>query len=427
MVVRVRPHAGATGRRTASRPDQRRGRYCRSRALLTGLTPGVRWHYRLVAQSSAGTTAGADASFATPPRPLDPSGRPVRCTIVGTQAADVLRGTSRRDVICGLGGNDVILGGKGNDVIYGGPGADTLNGGRGNDTLRGGPGNDTFQAREGRRDLVEGGRGNDLAVRRPEARPPRLGRAPPLGLSNRRSRPAEGSDAHRVAAPLRSPHGDRRRRPPNRPGGDRGVRSLPGPADLQADRQRIPDQRAPPPGSSDDGHPLLFVKQKKLKIKEDIRFRLGPRPRAASVHDQVAHRVRVPRPPRRPRPRRERDRDAREGLHVGRCCAATGGCRTPRATELFEAHEASWPDRAAAALRRPRAGPGSRRCSGCRSTSCWFARVSRWATYRRVLGKLRDRYEARARAGARGRRSPADPRLRRRARRAAGSLASGGH
>ena len=112
------------GFRTASRPDQRHHRTPVS-ARLTGLTPGVRWHYRLVAQSTAGTTAGADASFATPPRPLDPLGRPVRCTIVGTQAADVLRGTSHRDVICGLGGNDMILGGRGNDVVYGGPGADT--------------------------------------------------------------------------------------------------------------------------------------------------------------------------------------------------------------------------------------------------------------------------------------------------------------
>ena len=43
---------------------------------LVALTPGVRWHYHLVARSSAGTTVGADASFATPPRPLDPSGRP---------------------------------------------------------------------------------------------------------------------------------------------------------------------------------------------------------------------------------------------------------------------------------------------------------------------------------------------------------------
>jgi hypothetical protein len=32
----------------------------------------------------------------------------------------------------------------------------------------------------------------------------------------------------------------------------------------------------PAPGSKEEGRPLLFVKQKKLKIKEDIRFRLDP-------------------------------------------------------------------------------------------------------------------------------------------------------
>jgi uncharacterized protein YxjI len=32
----------------------------------------------------------------------------------------------------------------------------------------------------------------------------------------------------------------------------------------------------PAPGSSDEGEPLLFVKQMKMKIKEDIRFRLAP-------------------------------------------------------------------------------------------------------------------------------------------------------
>jgi hypothetical protein len=30
------------------------------------------------------------------------------------------------------------------------------------------------------------------------------------------------------------------------------------------------------PGSIEEGEPLLYVKQKKLKIKEDIRFRLSP-------------------------------------------------------------------------------------------------------------------------------------------------------
>jgi len=132
--------------------------------LLRGLQPGVRWHYRLVAQSSVGTSVGTDASFSTPPRPLDPEGRPVRCTIVGTQAADVLRGTSSADVICGLGGNDTIVGRGGNDVVYGGPGADTISGGLGRDTLRGGSGNDTFNAREGRRDVIVGGFGRDLAI-----------------------------------------------------------------------------------------------------------------------------------------------------------------------------------------------------------------------------------------------------------------------
>lgn len=32
----------------------------------------------------------------------------------------------------------------------------------------------------------------------------------------------------------------------------------------------------PTPGSTDEGRPILFVKQKKMKIKEDIRFRLSP-------------------------------------------------------------------------------------------------------------------------------------------------------
>jgi uncharacterized protein YxjI len=32
----------------------------------------------------------------------------------------------------------------------------------------------------------------------------------------------------------------------------------------------------PSPGSTEEGQPLLFVKQKKLKIKEDIRFRTSP-------------------------------------------------------------------------------------------------------------------------------------------------------
>jgi Ca2+-binding RTX toxin-like protein len=166
---------------------------------LQGLAPGLRYHYRLVATSDGGTTVGADASFATAPLPVSSHGA-VRCTIVGTQGADVLTGTPRRDVICGLGGNDriravggndvveagpgndIVFGGSGNDAIYGGTGNDVLLGGAGGDLLDGGSGRDallggtgsdrlfggsgpdSLSARDGQRDLVDGGPGYDTAT-----------------------------------------------------------------------------------------------------------------------------------------------------------------------------------------------------------------------------------------------------------------------
>jgi phosphodiesterase/alkaline phosphatase D-like protein len=132
-------------------------------ALLTGLAPGRRWHFRIVAQSAAGTSVGRSASFGTPSRPREPSGRLARCTIVGTQGPDVLRGGSKRDVLCGLGGDDRIVGGGGADSIYGGPGDDFLDGGVGNDVLRGGVGDDDLYGRSGN-DLLDGSRGSDLLV-----------------------------------------------------------------------------------------------------------------------------------------------------------------------------------------------------------------------------------------------------------------------
>jgi len=85
------------------------------------------------------------------------------CTIMGTAGADVLRGTAGRDVVCGLGGNDRLSGLGGNDVLVGGPGSDRLTGGGGNDTMRGGGGADTLLARDGVRDVVNGGAGADRA------------------------------------------------------------------------------------------------------------------------------------------------------------------------------------------------------------------------------------------------------------------------
>jgi len=118
----------------------------------------------------------------------------------------------------------------------------------------------------------------------------------------------------------------------------------------------------PPPGSTDEGHPLLFVKQKKMKIKEDIRFRLAP--------DDGPHLFMI----------------------KSRTVFEFRGRHEVLGPDGFDAHEASWP---IALLRRfADLGPD------------WLAPLQ-WlpfnfvlkrdgqqvATYRRVLGKLRDRYE----------------------------------
>ncbi len=151
------------GRRTAERTSFGAGSVGVN-VLLTRLNPpGVRWYYRLMARSAVGTYSGRVLSFATPRRPRNPAGRVVSCTIVGTQAADVLRGTNKRDVICGLGGNDRIFGRGGNDIVYGGPGRDVIDGGGGNDILRGGTGSDKLNGRSGN-DRLEGAAGYDLLI-----------------------------------------------------------------------------------------------------------------------------------------------------------------------------------------------------------------------------------------------------------------------
>jgi Ca2+-binding RTX toxin-like protein len=85
------------------------------------------------------------------------------CTITGTIHGDRLVGTSGSDVICGLGGDDTIQGLAGNDRLVGGAGNDSLDGGSGKDTLLGGSGNDILKTRDGARDVVDGGPGNDTA------------------------------------------------------------------------------------------------------------------------------------------------------------------------------------------------------------------------------------------------------------------------
>jgi len=146
----------------------------------------------------------------------------------------------------------------------------------------------------------------------------------------------------------------------------------------------------PSPGATEEGSPLLFVKQKKLSIKEDIRFRLAPDvdPHLFMIKSKTAFEFRG----------RHEVLDE-HGQVIGLLEKAFGKSllrshwyvRDAAGAELFEAHEASW----AVALIRRLAG----------MVSDWLAALT-WlpfnflllrngqevGTYRRVLGKLRDRY-----------------------------------
>ncbi len=146
----------------------------------------------------------------------------------------------------------------------------------------------------------------------------------------------------------------------------------------------------PAPGSTDEGRPLLFVKQKKLAIREDIRFRLGPEDerhlfmiKAKTVFEfRGRHEV----------------QDAEGGVigllekDFGRSLLRSHWhVRSPDGTELFEAYEASL----LVALVRRFAGVASDWLSALQWLPFNFELrrdgevVGR---YTRVLGKLRDRY-----------------------------------
>jgi len=146
----------------------------------------------------------------------------------------------------------------------------------------------------------------------------------------------------------------------------------------------------PAPGSTEEGRPLLFVKQKKLKIKEDIRFRLDPdrEEHLFMIRSKTVFEFRG----------RHEVVDA-DGQVIGllekdfakSLLRSHWHVHDASGVELFEAYEASWP---IAILRRV-----------ADMVSDWLAALT-WlpfnfvlmrdgaqvGTYRRVLGKLRDRY-----------------------------------
>lgn len=146
----------------------------------------------------------------------------------------------------------------------------------------------------------------------------------------------------------------------------------------------------PTPGSTDEGRPLLFVKQKKLTIKEDIRFRLDP--------DADAHLFMIKsKTVFEFRGRHEVLDEHGQAIGVleknfGKSLLRSHWhVRDVAGVELFEAYEASW----VVALIRRLAGLISNWLSALTWLPFNFVFMrdgARVGTYRRVLGKLRDRY-----------------------------------
>jgi uncharacterized protein YxjI len=146
----------------------------------------------------------------------------------------------------------------------------------------------------------------------------------------------------------------------------------------------------PTPGSNDEGRPLLYVKQKKMKIKEDIRFRLSP--------DDDAHLFMIKSKSVFEFRGRHEVLDA-EGQVIGMLekdftrslLRSHWHVRDTAGNDLLEAHEASW----IVALVRRIADIGV----DWLSLLAWlpFNFVLRRGdqqvgSYKRVLGKFRDRY-----------------------------------
>src|SRR5512133_2525280 len=144
------------------------------------------------------------------------------------------------------------------------------------------------------------------------------------------------------------------------------------------------------PAGAEEGRPLLYVKQKKLKIKEDIRFRLAP--------DDDAHLFMIKAKTVFEFRGRHEVLDA-DGSVIGLLEKAFGKSlfrshwyvRDAAGAEVLEAHESSW---IIALLRRfADLGPDYLSLLTWLPFNFTLRRGGEVVgTYRRVLGKLRDRY-----------------------------------
>lgn len=82
---------------------------------------------------------------------------------VGSGVGDALRGSGSGERLGGSAGDDVVHGFAGEDSLFGGEGDDELYGGAGRDVLLGGGGDDFIEAKDGVRDYVDCGPGQDVA------------------------------------------------------------------------------------------------------------------------------------------------------------------------------------------------------------------------------------------------------------------------
>ena len=80
---------------------------------------------------------------------------------LGGRGDDALRGSALDDRLAGFGGEDGIWGFAGDDGLSGGGGADEIYGGPGRDALLGGAGDDFLETKDGERDYVDCGPGDD--------------------------------------------------------------------------------------------------------------------------------------------------------------------------------------------------------------------------------------------------------------------------
>lgn len=126
-----------------------------------------------------GSGGGGGGGGGSPDDPLAAGGCAVE--LLGTPQDDVLTGTDAGELIFALGGNDRVAGGDGHDCLIGDSGddrlkgqegSDRLTGGSGNDLLTGGPGKnfydagpgkDRVKAKNGKRETVRCGPGDDAA------------------------------------------------------------------------------------------------------------------------------------------------------------------------------------------------------------------------------------------------------------------------